>query len=99
MIGIIVKISQPAGNLQNREDIGLGAPVLSGGEWERAALEWVHDPEDLYRTTREPIQIAYEWLRVGDLLPGEDKIKRKHRNPQPTSLPQPGTISLVHEQP
>jgi hypothetical protein len=90
-LGTIIKLSEPPGNLSN--GVGIGAKVLLGGEWSQLATS-CSDKDGQYPPTAEPIDRAFERLRIGDQLPNEG-THRRSRLALPDELPQPRTYQYM----
>lgn len=91
-VGNIVKLCEPAGNLVG--NTAIGPRVLTGGQWSQIAANFC-SASGIYEPTSEPIEIAYQRLRVADYLPGERNADERHARKRPVvSLPEPGSISF-----
>jgi hypothetical protein len=85
-LGCIKLLSEPAGNLL--KGVGIGEKVLQGGEWPQLA-RLCSDKDGRYPHTAEPINRAFERLRIGDQLPDEGANGQRSRRTMPDELPQP----------
>lgn len=82
-VGTIVAHTEPSGNCVG--NVALGARFLDGGAWETFARGCADD-KGIYVTTGEAIDLAYQRLRMGDILPPE-KLLRGKRTGKVTQVP------------
>jgi hypothetical protein len=85
LVGTIVEITEPAGNLLGKTAIG--PRVLDSGDWHLFARSCAVG--GVYPATSEQIDLAYHRLRIWDILPDDTRRERKL---SPTCIPQPGPL-------
>lgn len=91
-IGTITSLSDPAGNLIG--NVAIGPRVLDGGQWPQMAQQCAVD--GVYPPTREPIQQAYERLRVGDEILDEQNVPYSWPRRSKLALPIPAVGSATY---
>jgi Heterokaryon incompatibility protein (HET) len=91
LIGRIVQLSDPAGNLTG--GVSIGANVCSGGQWSQIARSCA--TSGVYSPTNEPIDLAYARLRIEDRLREEtDAAARRARKRPLLYVPEPAPSSF-----
>lgn len=76
-IGKVVAMTDPPGNLVG--NVALGTKVLEGGQWEHFASAAAEN--GIYTLTGEPIDLAFQRIRMWDVRPGEGNRRRSRQKP------------------